>query len=92
MITRAEKKRIVTEFGKEFGKGENDSGSSAVQVAILTSRIISVKNHFAEHKRDYHSNRGLMKMIGHRRSLLKYIQRKDADKYQALIKKLGMRK
>ena len=92
MITTAEKKQIVTEFGKEFGKGENDSGSSSVQVAILTSRIMNLKEHFAGHKKDYHSNRGLMKMIGQRRSLLKYIQRKDVEKYQSLIKKLGMRK
>lgn len=92
MITTAETKQIVAEYGKEFGKGENDSGSAAVQVAILTSRIVNLKNHFSDHKRDYHSNRGLMKMIGHRRSLLKYIQRKDAEKYQGLIKKLGMRK
>lgn len=92
MITTAETKKIVSEFGQEFGKGENDSGSSAVQVALLTTRIVNLKNHFAGHKKDHHSNRGLMKMIGHRRSLLKYIHRKDADQYQRLIKKLGMRK
>lgn len=92
MITREETQKIVAEFGKEFGKGEKDSGCSAVQVAILTSRINNLKPHFEANKHDYHSNRGLMKMIGRRKALLKYVQTKDQDKYQRLINKLGLRK
>lgn len=92
MITTEETKKIVTEFGKQFGKGENDSGCSAVQVAILTARINNLKPHFEANKHDYHSNTGLMKMIGQRKALLKYVQRKDETKYQDLIAKLGLRK
>lgn len=92
MITSQEKAEIIAEFGKEFGKGDTDSGCSAVQVAILTKRINNLKPHFQKHIHDFHSNRGLMKLIGRRRSLLRYVQRKNADQYGALIKKLGLRK
>lgn len=92
MISVAEKTKITKEYGTLFGSGEKDSGSSEVQVAILTSRINGLKDHFGKHIHDYHSNRGLLKMIGKRRSLLKYVQRKDSEKYSNLIKKLGLRK
>ena len=92
MITKEETKEIVAEFGKEFGKSENDSGCGAVQVAIATRRINNLKGHFQAHKHDYHSNRGLLKLIGQRRSMLKYVKRKNLDGYASLIKKLGLRK
>ena len=92
MITVAEAKKITAEFGKEFGSGEMDSGCTAVQVALLTTRISNLAPHFAANKHDYSGNRGLLKMIGQRKRLLTYISRTDAPKYQALIKKLGLRK
>jgi small subunit ribosomal protein S15 len=92
MISTEETKAIVAEIGKEFGKGETDSGSAPVQVAILTKRINNLMPHFEKHIHDYHSNRGLLKMIGQRKRLLKYIKKNDAGQYSALIKKLGLRK
>jgi small subunit ribosomal protein S15 len=92
MITKEETSEIVKEFGAKFGKSENDSGSAAVQVALLTRRIKNLMPHFEKNIHDYHSNRGLLKLIGQRKSLLKYVQRKDKDKYQGLIKSLGLRK
>lgn len=92
MITKEKKKLLIKEYGALFASNEQDSGSSAVQVAILTQRITDLKEHFDYHIHDYHSNRGLLKMIGQRRSLLRYIQKKDSNQYKALIKKLGLRK
>ena len=88
MITTAEKKEIMAKFGKT----PTDSGSSEVQVAILTSRIKRLTEHFAAHKLDHHSKRGLMKLIGRRRRLLRYLQGKDMEAYKNLIKALGLRK
>jgi small subunit ribosomal protein S15 len=92
MLTIEQKKVIVAEYGTAFGKGANDSGNAAVQVALLTKNIDSLKGHFAKHIHDYHSNRGLLKMIGQRKALLKYVQKKDQSQYTELIKKLGLRK
>ena len=92
MITTKSKKDIVHKFGSAFGKGESDTGSAAVQVALLTERINGLKGHFGRHIHDYHSNRGLLKMIGQRRSLLKYVQKKSTDSYKKLIGELGLRK
>ncbi len=92
MITLEDSKKIVAEFGKEFGSGEKDSGCTAVQVALITTRINNLAPHFSKHKHDYSGNRGLLKLIGQRKRLLSYLQMTDADKYQALIKKLGLRK
>jgi small subunit ribosomal protein S15 len=92
MITLAESKKIVAEFGKEFGSSEKDSGCVAVQVALVTARINNLAPHFANHKHDYSGNRGLLKLIGQRKRLLSYLAKKDDAKYQALIKKLGLRK
>lgn len=92
MITQAETANIVAEFGKEFGASEKDSGCAAVQVAILTTRINNLKGHFAANKHDYSSNRGLLKMIGRRRRLLKYVATNNEESYKNLIKKLGLRK
>jgi small subunit ribosomal protein S15 len=92
MLTTEQKKAIVTEYGTQFGKGANDSGNAAVQVALLTNNINALKGHFNKHIHDYHSNRGLLKMIGQRKALLKYVQKKNGAQYQELIKKLGLRK
>lgn len=91
-MTKEEVAGIVKAYGAEFGAGEQDSGCAAVQVAVLTHRINSLKDHFEKHTLDFHSNRGLLKMIGQRKAMLKYVQRLDEKKYRALIKKLGLRK
>lgn len=84
-------KERVAELMKEFGKDEHDSGSAAVQVAILTERIRNLTDHLKVHKKDNHTRRGLMMLIGKRRGLLKYIKNRDIEEYRALIKKLGIR-
>ena len=71
---------------------EGDTGSPEVQVAVLTGRIAHLTEHLREHKHDYHSRRGLLKMVGKRRRLLKYLQKKDVERYRALIAKLGLRR
>ena len=88
MITNEERQEII----KKFGKTEKDSGSPEVQIAIITKRIHNLKPHFGKHIHDFHSNRGLLKMIGHRKSLLKYLAKQDTERYQKLIKELGIRK
>jgi small subunit ribosomal protein S15 len=77
---------------EEHRKHEGDTGSPEVQVAVLTRRIAHLTEHLREHKHDYHSRRGLLKMVGQRRRLLKYLQRKDVERYRALIAKLGLRR
>ena len=84
-------KERTAELIKEFGKDEKDSGSVEVQVAILTERIRNLTEHLKVHKKDNHTRRGLMKLIGKRRGLLKYIKARNIDEYRALIKKLGIR-
>ncbi len=91
-FTKEDKAKIVSDIGTEFGKGPKDSGSTAVQVALLTARINNLAPHFEKNKLDHHSNRGLLKMIGQRKRLLQYVQSKDEAKYQKLIKKLNLRK
>ena len=83
-----EKKEIV----KDFGKNTKDTGSTEVQVALLTKKINELSEHFKIHKKDHHSRRGLLGMINNRRKLLKYLKGKNEDGYQELIKKLGLRK
>lgn len=80
------------ELVKEFGKFEGDTGSTEVQVAILTERINHLTGHLKTHKKDHHSRLGLLKMVGKRRRLLNYMMKKDLDGYRALIAKLGIRK
>jgi small subunit ribosomal protein S15 len=82
------KERII----QEHRTHEGDTGSPEVQVAVLTRRISHLTEHLREHKHDYHSRRGLLKMVGNRRRLLKYLQKKDVDRYRALIAKLGLRR
>jgi len=81
----------TAELIKEFGKNDQDSGSAEVQVAILSERIRNLTEHLKVHKKDNHTRRGLMMLIGKRRGLLKYIKERDIDNYRALIKKLGIR-
>ncbi len=81
----------TAELIKEFGKNDQDSGSAEVQVAILSERIRNLTEHLKVHKKDNHTRRGLMMLIGKRRGMLKYIKNRDIDEYRALIKKLGLR-
>lgn len=71
---------------------ENDTGSPEVQIALLTNRINDLTEHVKVHKKDHHSRRGLLKMVGHRRNLLNYLQKKDIERYRAIVAKLGLRK
>ena len=76
----------------EFGRVPNDTGSPEVQVALLSARIDHLSEHFKAHKQDHHSRRGLLMMVNQRRSLLGYLKKKDATRYQTLIEKLGLRR
>ena len=89
MSITAEKKQEVI---KEHARGSDDTGSPEVQVAILTSRINTLTDHFKAHAKDNHSRRGLLMMVNKRRSLLDYLRREDHDRYTGLIAKLGLRK
>ena len=80
------------EIAKDFGKNNTDTGSTEVQVALLTKKINELSEHFKIHKKDHHSRRGLLGMINNRRKLLKYLKGKNEKGYQELIKKLGLRK
>ncbi|HEV8044787.1 MAG TPA: 30S ribosomal protein S15 [Rubrobacter sp.] len=77
---------------QEHRTHEGDTGSPEVQVAVLTRRIAHLTEHLREHKHDFHSRRGLLKMVGRRRRLLKYLQKNDVERYRALIAKLGLRR
>ena len=87
-ITQERKAELIT----EFGKNEQDSGSALVQVAILSERIRNLTEHLKEHKKDFGSRRGLLAMVGQRRSLLDYIKSSNVATYKALIEKLGLRR
>ena len=87
-ITQERKAELI----KEFGKSDNDSGSAAVQVAILSERIHNLTEHLKSHKKDFGSRRGLLTMVGQRRSLLDYIKAGNQDAYKSLIEKLGLRR
>ena len=76
----------------EYKTGSDDTGSPEVQVAILTERIINLTEHFKDHKKDHHSRRGLLKMVGQRRRLLDYLKAKDNARYASLIERLGLRR
>lgn len=86
-ISAARKQELI----KEFARAEGDTGSPEVQVAILTERIRNLTEHMKEHKHDFHSRHGLLKMVGQRRRLLKYTQNVDQARYQELITRLGLR-
>lgn len=87
-LCKEEKNAII----KKFAKKEGDTGSSEVQIALLTAEINYLNKHFEVHKHDFHSRRGLMMKVGHRRSLLRYLKKKDYDSYVNLTKELGLRK
>ncbi len=84
-----EKKQQVIETNRLH---DTDTGSPEVQIAILTARINELTEHLKVHKKDKHSQRGMLKMVGHRRQLLNYLQKKDIERYRAIIQKLGLRK
>ncbi len=87
MVSKERKAEII----KEFGKDENDSGSAAVQVALQTERIKELTEHVKVHKKDHHTRRGLLMLVGKRRRLLTYIKKQDINAYRELIAKLGIR-
>ncbi len=84
-------KERKTEIIKEYATHEGDTGSPEVQVALLTERINELNEHLKVHKKDHHSRRGLLKMVGVRRSFLAYLEKKDIERYRALIERLGLR-
>ena len=88
MIAKEKKTAIMNEFARTPG----DTGSPEVQVAILTARIKEITEHMKANPKDFHSNRGLLKLVGQRRGLLDYLKKKDINRYRALIEKLGLRK
>ena len=85
-------KEEKTALIKQYASHEGDTGSSEVQIALLTKRINDLTDHLKNHKKDHHSRRGLFKMIGKRRSLLNYLIKKDIERYRSIIAKLGIRK
>ena len=88
MLTAENKSEII----KKYQRKEGDSGSPEVQIALLTARILDLQEHFNTHKKDFHSRRGLLKMVSQRRRLLAYLRRTHPDTYRALITRLGLRK
>ncbi len=88
MISADTKKQVID----DFGRGEADTGSTEVQVALLTARLAQLSEHFKEHKQDHHSRRGLFKIVSRRRRLLDYLADNEYERYQALIKRLGLRR
>lgn len=88
MLSKEEKQKIM----KEYARSEGDTGSPEVQVAVLTEEINRLTEHLKVHKKDHHSNRGLMKMVGRRRRFLAYLRDTDINRYRELVSKLGLRK
>ncbi len=87
-MLKSEKDAII----KEYARHEGDTGSPEVQIALLTHRINHLNEHLKEHKKDHHSKRGLLKMVGQRRNLLKYLTKVDIERYRSIIARLGLRK
>ena len=87
-LTVEQKAEIV----KEFGQGENDTGSPEVQIALLTKNLAELQGHFKVTKKDHHSRRGLLRMVSQRRKLLDYLKKKDQSRYVAVVEKLGIRR
>ena len=87
-ISKEKKDELI----KEYARHDGDTGSPEVQIALLTARIESLKAHFAVHKKDHHSRRGLLQMVGKRKNLLSYLKNKDIERYRAIIAKLNLRK
>ncbi|GEO68530.1 30S ribosomal protein S15 [Levilactobacillus acidifarinae] len=87
-ISQTQKNEII----KQYARHEGDTGSTEVQVAVLTADINEINKHMQAHRKDFHSQRGLMKKIGHRRNLLAYLRKTDVQRYRELIKSLGLRR
>ncbi len=87
-LTSEAKAKIVV----DYGRGDSDTGSPEVQVALLSARISELTEHFGEHKKDHHSRQGLLKMVNKRRKLLDYLKTRDQDRYRELISRLGLRR
>lgn len=87
MLDKEKKEAIIKDYQRE----EGDTGSSEVQIALLTARIVQLTDHLKEHQNDHHSRRGLLKMVGKRRKLLRYLKNNDITRYRSLIEKLGIR-
>ena len=85
-------KDVKDQIVAEYATHEGDTGSPEVQVALLTARIEDLSGHFKEHKKDFHSRTGLLKLVGRRRNILNYLKAKDVQRYRALIERLGLRK
>lgn len=87
-MTKTEKTEII----QKYARHEGDTGSPEVQIAVLTKRINDLTDHLRTNKKDHHSRRGLLKMVGHRRNLLGYLQKKDIERYRSIVARLGLRK
>lgn len=88
MLDEEKKKEIISDYKKH----EQDTGSPEVQIALLSARIAYLTDHFKVHKKDHHSRRGLLKLVGQRRRLLDYLKKKDVERYRDIIKRLGLRR
>ncbi len=88
VMTAQDKKTVIDEYAKH----EGDTGSPEVQIALLTTRINQLTGHFKDHKKDFHSRQGLLKLVGRRRNLLNYLRKTDVQRYRAIIERLGLRK
>lgn len=88
MLTKEVKQELI----KKYARFEGDTGSPEVQIALLTEQINTLTTHMQKHKKDFHSNRGLLMMVGKRRSLLEYLKNEDVNRYRELVKNLGLRK
>lgn len=88
VLAKEDKQKLIEDFRRD----DSDTGSPEVQIAVLTKRIDQLTEHLKTHKRDHHSRRGLLQMVGRRRRLLEYVKRVDIDRYRALIERLGLRR
>ena len=88
MLTKEQKNELI----RTYGKNEHDSGSTEVQIALLTARIVYLTEHFKQQPKDFHSRRGLLRLVGRRRNFLNYLKAENVDRYQEIMKKLGIRR
>ena len=88
MLTKEQKNELI----RTYGKNEHDSGSTEVQIALLTARIVYLTEHFKQQPKDFHSRRGLLRLVGRRRNFLNYLKVENVDRYQEIIQKLGIRR
>jgi small subunit ribosomal protein S15 len=88
MLTKEQKNELI----RTYGKNEHDSGSTEVQIALLTARIVYLTEHFKHQPKDFHSRRGLLRLVGRRRNFLNYLKAENVDRYQEIIQKLGIRR